>query len=327
MLPSFADDRRRRVRCALRREPSALAQSDADFLAAKRGVRAGRLAPKLDALAPRARRSRPRAATSSTGSSSSRLDSAAARRCRLHCRYPDTPLADRLRVDWLKSLGSAATGRASRSTTPPPAGEDIELACYDVQYRCQRDGDAALAAAKPLWFTGRRTPDACDPLFAALIARGELSAADRRARFRLATRSRQRASRAGDRRRPARAKDRITDARVRRGRSRSAAARSRRASSPGRPPAAASSRCYALERAARKRRRRARAPRGSSGATSLPEADRRYGNARARLSRRAAAASVGQRVVPRGSGDAASDADAAGVARARGVARRGHGTT
>ena len=40
--------------------------------------------------------------------------------------------------------------------------------------------------AKPLWFTGQSTPDACEPLFAALVARGEITNADRRARFRLA---------------------------------------------------------------------------------------------------------------------------------------------
>ena len=51
----------------------------------------------------------------------------------------------------------------------------------------QHEGVAALGAAKPLWFTGQSTPDACEPLFAALLAKGELSSADRRARFRLAT--------------------------------------------------------------------------------------------------------------------------------------------
>ena len=70
---------------------------------------------------------------------------------------------------------------------PPPSGEDVELACYGVQSRRQRDGDAALADAKPLWFTGRSTPESCEPLFAALIAKGDLSVVDRRARFRLAT--------------------------------------------------------------------------------------------------------------------------------------------
>ena len=67
------------------------------------------------------------------------------------------------------------------------SGEDVELACYGIQYRRQRDGEVALAAARPLWFNTQATPDACEPLFAALIASGEISVADRRTRFRLAT--------------------------------------------------------------------------------------------------------------------------------------------
>src|SRR5215475_12912658 len=48
------------------------------------------------------------------------------------------------------------------------------------------DGEEALKAAKPLWFTDKATPDACDPLFAALIAKSVITTEDRRARFRLA---------------------------------------------------------------------------------------------------------------------------------------------
>jgi soluble lytic murein transglycosylase len=101
-------------------------------------------------------------------------------------RWPDSPLVDRLRSDWLKAAGKRADWSAFALEYPPAAGEDTELACYGIQYRRQRDGDAALAAAKPLYFTEKATPDACEPLFAALIAKGELSTADRVARFRLA---------------------------------------------------------------------------------------------------------------------------------------------
>ena len=47
-------------------------------------------------------------------------------------------------------------------------------------------GDDALVAAIPLWFTGQATPEACELLFAALIKRGDITVADRRARLRLA---------------------------------------------------------------------------------------------------------------------------------------------
>ncbi len=101
-------------------------------------------------------------------------------------RWPDTPLADRLRVDWLKALGKRGQWATFAAEYPPPTGEDLELACYGLQYRRQRDGDSALADAKPFWFTGQGTPESCEPLFGALIATGDLTVDDRRARFRLA---------------------------------------------------------------------------------------------------------------------------------------------
>src|SRR4030095_6574487 len=101
-------------------------------------------------------------------------------------KWPESPLADRLRADYLKVLGKRADWVAFGAMYPPPAGEDVELACYGIQYRRMQEGSAALAAAKPIWFTAQTSPDSCEPLFAALIASGDLSAADRRARFRLA---------------------------------------------------------------------------------------------------------------------------------------------
>ena len=101
-------------------------------------------------------------------------------------RWPDTPLADRLRVDWLKVVGKRGDWATFALDYPSPSGEDTELLCYAIQFHRQRDGDAALAEAKPLWFTGQATPDACEPLFAALVRTNQLTPADRRARYRLA---------------------------------------------------------------------------------------------------------------------------------------------
>ena len=63
-------------------------------------------------------------------------------------RWPDAPLVDRLRVDWLKAAGKRADWSAFALEYPPAAGEDTELACYGIQYRRQRDGDAALARSE-----------------------------------------------------------------------------------------------------------------------------------------------------------------------------------
>ena len=162
------------------------AQSDADFLAAKAAfekadrVKLAGFAGKLHGhvLEPYVEYWRLKLAIDDTAPEAVRdfLD-----------RYPDTPLAEKLRLDWLKALAKKSDWSRFAIDYPPPSGEDLELACYGIQYRRQRDGDAALADAKPLWLNGQAAPDSCEPLFAALISRGELSVADRVARFRLAS--------------------------------------------------------------------------------------------------------------------------------------------
>ena len=159
--------------------------SDDDFLAAKAAFERGQRS-RLDTLGPKLAghalesyvefwRLSTRLETAGTGEVEEFL-----------AKWPDSPLADRLRVDYLKALGKRGDWTAFRALYPPPAGEDVELTCYAIQQRRQRDGDAALAAAKALWFNAQSTPESCEPLFAALIANGGLSIADRRARFRLA---------------------------------------------------------------------------------------------------------------------------------------------
>ena len=163
----------------------AIAQSDADFLAARAAFDRGDRV-KLDALAAKlsAHLLQPYVAYWQL---KLRLDTANDDEVRAFlARWPQTPFSDRLRVDWLKALGkrgSWATFGAEYSAQP---GEDIELACYAIQYRRSTDGDDALKAARTLWFTDKATPDSCDPLFAALIARSVITTEDRRARFRLA---------------------------------------------------------------------------------------------------------------------------------------------
>ncbi|HEX4885071.1 MAG TPA: hypothetical protein VFX05_13095, partial [Casimicrobiaceae bacterium] len=102
-------------------------------------------------------------------------------------RNAGSPLADLLRTDWLKMLGLRGLWTQFAQDYVPLPSDDVELACFAIQARREREGDAALAAAKPLWLTGRATPDACAPLFAALFASGQLTATDRYARLRLAS--------------------------------------------------------------------------------------------------------------------------------------------
>jgi soluble lytic murein transglycosylase len=192
-------------------------------------------------------------------------------------RWPDTPLADRLRVDWLKALGKRGDWSTFALDYPPPSNEDVELQCYGIQYHRQRDGDAALAEAKPLWFTGRSTPDACDTLFTALIDRGELTPSDRRARYRLALEAGNvRLARAIAEALPR--PDRITArefAKVERNPARALANGNFAWNRTGGRDLA----LYALERAARSDAGAVRAAWVRQRAR-LPEADRQYGNAR-----------------------------------------------
>ena len=161
------------------------AQTDADFVAAKAAFERGDWG-KLDALAP-AVAGHPLERYVRYWQLKARLDAASADDVQSFlARYPDGPLADRLRIEWLKALGKRGDFDTFGANYVALANEDTELACYAIQYRVGHDGSDALAAAKPLWFTGASTPDACDPLFAALIARGDISVADRKQRFRLA---------------------------------------------------------------------------------------------------------------------------------------------
>jgi soluble lytic murein transglycosylase len=161
------------------------AASDADFVAAKAAYERGD-SRQLDALAP-ALAGHPLERYVRYWQVKSRLDDAQADAIDdFFARYPDGPLADRLRVEWLKTLAKRGDWARFALAYPPPSGEDTELACYAIQFRYQRDGAAALAGAKPLWFSGQSTPDACNALFATLIDRGDITVADRKARLRLA---------------------------------------------------------------------------------------------------------------------------------------------
>ena len=163
----------------------ARAQSDADFLRAKAAYDRGD-ARALDALVPTLR-GHPLERYARYWQLALRLDEAPPGDVQAFlARYPEGPLADRLRIEWLKSLGKRGDFATFAANYVPGSGDDTELACYAIQARMQREGDGALAAAKPLWFTGASTPEACNALFGALVARGDLSLADRKARVRLA---------------------------------------------------------------------------------------------------------------------------------------------
>jgi soluble lytic murein transglycosylase len=161
--------------------------TDLDFAAARDAYRAGdsarleRLAPRLKGhiLEPYAEYWRLKM----------RLDDADPESVRAFLqRYADMPLAERLRGEWLKSLGKRQAWDLFAAEYPARASEDVELACYAAQLRLARktEGEASVAEARRYWFSGQEQPESCQPVFAALLAQGVISARDVWARFRLA---------------------------------------------------------------------------------------------------------------------------------------------
>ena len=254
----------------------ALPAADADFLAARTAYDRGQR-ERFDALAPRLKGHLLTPYVDYWGLRL-KLDTATDAEVRAFLDADVVPsLSQQLKVEWLKTLARRGQWPEFAALYTAAPGEDPELACHGIAYRRQKDGDAALAAAKPLWFTGTALPDACDPLFGALIARGELSLADRRERARLATQAGNvRLARAIAGELPG--ADRITAdefAAVDKDPAKALAAGGFRWKQPGGRELA----LYALERAARTDAAAARAG-WEKQRGQLPEAERRYGNAR-----------------------------------------------
>ena len=104
----------------------------------------------------------------------------------LLARLRDGPLADRLLADWLKVLGMKQQWELFDAEYPQLVNDDTELGCFALQSRLRTDADAALRAARSLWFSGREQPESCNALFETLAEREQLTVDDVWARIRLA---------------------------------------------------------------------------------------------------------------------------------------------
>lgn len=89
-------------------------------------------------------------------------------------RYPDTPLADQLRREWLRVLGAAGSWEAFRVEYPRLVADDAELACYAFQERLARADPEVATEARALFGSGRETAAACEPVFQSLAAAGTI---------------------------------------------------------------------------------------------------------------------------------------------------------
>ena len=160
--------------------------SDTDFLKARELFRTGD-AVKLDRLAPRLS-GHPLEMYVRYWQLKLRLETVEADAVRSYLeRFKDTPLADRLRIEWLKSLARRQEWTTFAVEYPQRIGtDDAELSCAALQWRRQAEGDAVVNEARGLWLQGKEQPELCQPLFLAMQARGSLTADDVWTRFRLA---------------------------------------------------------------------------------------------------------------------------------------------
>lgn len=101
-------------------------------------------------------------------------------------RYPDSPLAERLRQDLARRLGKAEDWAGFRYWYGQVVRRDNELQCHDLRARLLDDSTAAGREATRLWRTGQDLPSVCGQLFDELFLRGVLRPEDRPVRMRLA---------------------------------------------------------------------------------------------------------------------------------------------
>lgn len=101
-------------------------------------------------------------------------------------RYAGQLPANRLRADWLRTLGQQKDWAGFARDWPALPDPDVELQCLGLQSRIAATDRGALTDARPLWFTGKDQPEACTPVFQAMADAGVLTEADVWTRLRLA---------------------------------------------------------------------------------------------------------------------------------------------
>jgi soluble lytic murein transglycosylase len=164
----------------------AVADQDADFLAARDAFRAGN-AVRFDRIAARLKNSplEPYLAYYRLRLQLETVDASAIQT--FLARPDDTPVIDRLRGEWLKLLGKKHQWDTFAAEYPHLLNEDTELHCYALQARRRAQENEALQEARKLWLSGNDDlPESCTPLFDAALANGVLSEADVWLRVRLA---------------------------------------------------------------------------------------------------------------------------------------------
>ncbi len=164
---------------------SVYANEDADFLAARDAFRVGN-AKKLAQFAQRLKKSPLEVYVSyyQLKLDLEKVDVATIKQ--FLARPEDTPMVNRLRIDWLKQLGKKQQWDLFDAEYPRVLNEDTELTCYLLQSKLRNHTDIALRDAHGLWFTGKGQPESCGIPFDAAIAAGVINEKDIDERMHLA---------------------------------------------------------------------------------------------------------------------------------------------
>jgi len=101
-------------------------------------------------------------------------------------REEDSPVINKLRVEWLKLLGENQQWELFDKHYPKVVNGDIELTCYNLQSLSQKNYLLALRDARLLWFDGETLPQNCGTLFDAARSVNVIHEHDIRARLILA---------------------------------------------------------------------------------------------------------------------------------------------
>ncbi len=156
---------------------TAFAGMDDDFLAARDAFRAGDAA-KLTIFAQRLQHS-PLEVYTTYYQLRMKLETTDIENIRAYLARPDdTPLIDRMRVEWLKTLAKKQQWELFDLEYPRVISEDTELACYALQSRRKTHETVVLREVRELWFNAKEQPDSCSVLFEAAIVTGVISQQD-----------------------------------------------------------------------------------------------------------------------------------------------------
>lgn len=163
----------------------ACAQSDEDFMAAREAFRVGNRA-KLDAAALRLR-AHVLYPYVRYWQMRQRLNDAAPDDVRaLIAQLADGPLGDRLRNDWLSSLGKRESWELFDQEHRGLHRENSNVACYALRRRVILGEAQALRTARSLWLSALPAAQSCTPVFEFALQADVISEADIWARIRLA---------------------------------------------------------------------------------------------------------------------------------------------